>query len=84
MRFWCNMLCSPCVAAIGAIHREMGSGRWTLFALGYQTALAYVVTFILYQLGSLVFAGGGFGMGTVLALLFLAGALYLLLRKAPQ
>ena len=79
-----NMLCSPCVAAIGAIHREMGSGRWTLFALGYQTALAYVVTFILYQLGSLVFAGGGFGMGTVLALLFLAGALYLLLRKAPQ
>lgn len=78
-----NMLCSPCVAAIGAIHREMGSGRWTLFALGYQTALAYVVTFILYQLGSLVFAGGGFGMGTVLALLFLAGALYLLLRKAP-
>ncbi|MEE1013175.1 MAG: ferrous iron transport protein B [Clostridia bacterium] len=47
-----NMLCSPCVAAMGAIRREMGSLKWTLFALGYQTGLAYVVTLLFYQLGS--------------------------------
>lgn len=46
-----NMLCSPCVAAMGAIRREMGSLKWTLFALGYQTGLAYVVTLLFYQIG---------------------------------
>ena len=47
-----NMLCSPCVAAMGAIRREMGSLKWTLFALIYQTGLAYVVTLAFYQIGS--------------------------------
>ncbi|MBE5040839.1 ferrous iron transport protein B [Ructibacterium gallinarum] len=78
-----NMLCSPCVAAIGAIRREMGSLRWTLFALGYQTGLAYVVTFILYQTGIFI-QTGQFQITTAVAVLLAAGALYLIFRRAPQ
>ena len=78
-----NMLCSPCVAAIGAIRREMGSRRWTLFALGYQTALAYGVTLIIYQFGKLLLENSGFGIGTAAASVVLIYAGYLMLRKAP-
>ena len=46
-----NLLCAPCFAAIGAIRREMGSGKLTWFAIGYQTVLAYAVSFTVYRLG---------------------------------
>ena len=54
-----NLLCAPCFAAVGAIKREMNSGKWTLFALGYQTALAYAFSLVIYQIGMLFV--GGFG-----------------------
>jgi len=74
-----NLLCAPCFAAIGAIKREMNNAKWTFFAIGYQTIFAYVISLIVFQLGSL-FIGGGFGVGTVVALLLLAVLLYLLFR----
>ena len=52
-----NLLCAPCFAAIGAIKREMNSAKWTWFAIGYQCGFAYVIAFIINQIGSL-FAGG--------------------------
>ena len=48
-----NLLCAPCVAAIGAIKREMNNTRWTIFAIGYQCLFAYAVSFVIYQIGSL-------------------------------
>jgi ferrous iron transport protein B len=51
-----NLLCAPCFAAIGAIRREMNSTKWTFFALGYQTLLAYVVSMCIYQIGTAVTA----------------------------
>ena len=36
-----NLLCAPCFAAIGAIHREMNSRKWTLIAVGYQCGFAW-------------------------------------------
>lgn len=47
-----TLLAAPCVAAIAAIRREMGSLKWTLFALAYQTGLAYVMALVIYQVGS--------------------------------
>jgi ferrous iron transport protein B len=78
-----NLLCAPCFAAIGAIKREMASGKWTFFAIGYQTVFAYVIALMVYQLGS-VFNGGAFGIGTAAALAVLIVMLYLLFRPAPQ
>lgn len=48
-----NLLCAPCFAAMGAIRREMNSTKWTLAAIGYMTGFAYVVSFLVYQLGTL-------------------------------
>ena len=51
-----NLLCAPCFAAMGAIKREMNNAKWTAFAISYQCIYAYVVSFIVYQLGTFVYA----------------------------
>ncbi|MDR1698873.1 MAG: ferrous iron transport protein B [Prevotellaceae bacterium] len=43
----------PCVAVIAAIRKEAG-WRWAVFSMVYTTALAWVVAFLLYQVGSLL------------------------------
>lgn len=49
-----NLLCAPCFAAMAAIKREMNSGKWTAFALLYQTGFAYIAAFIVYQIGRFI------------------------------
>ena len=49
-----NLLCAPCFAAMGAIKREMNSRKWFWFAIGYQSVIAYIVSFIIYQIGTIV------------------------------
>lgn len=74
-----NLLCAPCFAAVGAIKREMGNGKWTLIAVGYQTGFAYVISLIVYQLGML-FTGNGFGIGAAIAFVLVALIMYMLFR----
>lgn len=76
-----NLICAPCFAAIGAIKREMGGWKWTLIAVGYQTLLAYALAFIINQLGSVIFLGESFGIGTALAVIVIAAIVWLLLRS---
>ena len=78
-----NLLCAPCFAAMGAIKREMNNARWTWFAIGYQTVLAYVVALCIYQFGSW-FTTGTFGIGTVVAIAAVAGFIYLLVRPYKE
>lgn len=78
-----NLLCAPCFAAIGAIGREMNSRKWTWAAIGYQCGLAYVVSFCVYQFGSL-FAGNGNIVGSIFAGLVLCCFLWLLFRKSAK
>lgn len=61
-----NLLCAPCIAAISAIKKEMNSSLWTVFALAYQTAFAYTVSFCIYNLGAF-FLWGNISLMTVLA-----------------
>ena len=77
-----NLLCAPCVAAMGAIRREMNSAKWTAFAISYQCILAYVVSLMIYQFG-LLFGGTGTFLGTFVALLCLGVLLFLLFRPHP-
>lgn len=74
-----NLLCAPCFAAMGAIKREMNNKKWFWFAVGYQTALAYVVSLCVYQIGTLI-TTGTFGIGTAVAFLLVIGFIYLLVR----
>lgn len=79
-----NLLCAPCFAAIGAIKREMGGWKWTLIAVGYQTALAYGMAFIIYQLGSVLFLGEAFGLGAAVAVVLALALIWLLVRSGSQ
>lgn len=78
-----NLLCAPCFAAMGAIKREMNNTKWFWFAIGYQCILAYIVAMCIYQIGS-VFTTGAFGIGTIIAILFVIGFLYLLFRPYKE
>lgn len=42
----------PCIAVIAAIRKEAGWG-WATFAMVYTTAMAWVLAFLVYQVGSL-------------------------------
>lgn len=44
----------PCIATIAAIARESGSWKYAWFSIIYNTALAYLLSLIVYQAGSLI------------------------------
>ena len=45
----------PCIATIAAIKSETGSWKWAMFAALYTTLLAWIVSAVFYQTGSLFF-----------------------------
>ncbi len=79
-----NLFNPPCFAAIGATSREMGTLKWTMIAFGYQTLLGYCVAFVANQLGSVLFFGGSFGVGAILAIILLAVVIFLLVRPSTN
>lgn len=44
----------PCIATIAAIKGETGSWKWAVFAAGYTTLLAWIVSACVYQTGMLI------------------------------
>ena len=44
----------PCAATIATIHKESKSWGWTAFTVFFQLIVAWVVTFVVYQVGSLI------------------------------
>ncbi len=77
-----NLLDSPCLAAIATMAKEMQSRKWFWFAILFQNIFAYVVCLIVYQIGTLV-TGGGFGVGSIVAIILLAAMLFMLFRPDP-
>ncbi|MCE4965109.1 ferrous iron transport protein B [Staphylococcus chromogenes] len=49
------LLYTPCLATVAAIRKETTSWKWTLLAVTYPVTIAYVLSFIVYQVGSLIF-----------------------------
>lgn len=48
-----NLLAVPCMAAVGAIRQEMNSTKWTFITIGIQIATAWIVSFLIYNIGSI-------------------------------
>ena len=46
----------PCIATIAAIKHESGSWRWAIFAACYTTLLAWVISAVVYQVGSIFYS----------------------------
>ena len=74
-----NLLCAPCVAAIGAIKREMNSPKWTLGAIGYQCLFAWCVACIINNMGALI-TSGTFTVWTALSFAIIALMIFMLVR----
>ncbi len=47
------LLYVPCVAAVSTIIKEMNSKKWTAFSIAWQVGCAYIVSLLVYQIGSL-------------------------------
>jgi ferrous iron transport protein B len=48
------LIATPCLATVAVTRRESGRWRWALLQLGGLTAVAYLVSLAVYQLGRLV------------------------------
>ena len=75
-----NLLCAPCFAAIGAIKREMNNPKWTWFAILYQCGFAYVIAFLVTQIGN-AFVGSVNILGIIISVAILACMIYMLFFK---
>ena len=49
------LLYVPCVAAVSTIYKEMNSLKWTMRSVLWQLGSAYLVSLLVYQIGSLIF-----------------------------
>lgn len=85
-----NLMCAPCFAAIGAMHRELGSWKDTGMAVCYQIIMAWCLGQMFYGFvswldGRNVIAGEDYGgsMWVILSVIILALWIYLLWAKDP-
>ena len=74
------MWSTPCVAALGAMKRQLGNGKWFIFAIVYLTLWAYCLALVIYQLGGLILGVVPFSVFTVVAFAVLVIFAYLLFR----
>ncbi len=78
-----NLYTPPCFAAIGAMNSEMTSMKWLFGGIGLQLSTAYVLTFFVYQIGSLVTTGSlgeGFLPGLIAVAVMIAVYVILILK----
>lgn len=48
------LLYTPCIAALSAIRKEMGSAKWTAVTIVYQIFVAWLASALVYQFGTLI------------------------------
>ncbi len=53
------LIAAPCVATVAITRREAGGWKWALFQFGGLTIMAYILTLLVYQIGSLLHIGVG-------------------------
>lgn len=82
-----NLFSTPCIAALGAMKRQLNNGRLFTFAVVYMLAFSYALAMIIYALGGFITGQVPFGATTVVAMVLLGIGIYLVFRperKAPS
>ncbi len=79
-----NLFDPPCLVAIATTFREMGNAKWGWIAVGFQFLMGYCMALVTFQLGKVLFYGQPFGFWTVIAILVVLAALYLVFRPMPK
>jgi ferrous iron transport protein B len=77
-----NLFDPPCLVAMATTYREMGSRKWGLFAICFQSVLGYSLAFVFYNLGSWFVGDVPFGTMQGIAVFLVAAALYFIFRPA--
>jgi len=75
-----NLFTPPCFAAIGAMNSEIKSKKWLFAGIGLQFATAYVLSFFVYQIGTLITKstlGTGFIYGLIAVIAIIAAVVVL-------
>lgn len=49
-----NLLSVPCIAAVSAARAELNSKKWTAFAILFWICTAWIVSFLIYNIGTLL------------------------------
>lgn len=49
-----TLLYTPCIAAVTTVRREMGTRKAAVFVVLFQTGVAWIVAFLIYQIGRLI------------------------------
>ncbi len=78
-----NLFTPPCFAAIGAMNAEMENKKWLFAGIGLQFSTAFVVAFLVYQVGTLITLGTlgtAFIPGLIVVAILLALLVYLVKR----
>ncbi len=78
-----NLLCAPCFAAMGAMHRELGTWKATGAAVAYQCIFAYAVASIVYVIAAACMNETTGVSSWIVALLAIAAIGALVLLKDP-
>ncbi len=76
-----NLFTPPCFAAIGAMNSEMEDKKWLFSGIAFQFSIGYVVSFITYQVGTLITTGAfgtGFMPGLIVVVAVISYVVYLM------
>ena len=81
-----NLFTPPCFAAIGSMNSEMESPKWLWGAIFFQLGMGYVLSFLVYQVGSVLTTGalGSGFLGGLIASALMAGYVVFLMRKGER
>ncbi len=78
-----NLFTPPCFAAIGAMNSEIKSKKWLFAGIGIQFATGYTVSFLIYQIGTLIKTGSvgtAFVLGLIAVLAIIAAVVFVVLN----
>lgn len=75
-----NLFSTPCIAALGAMRRQLNSSKLFLFSVAYLLSFAYLLALSIYQIGGLILGVVSFNIFTVVNIILLLGLFYLLVR----
>ena len=81
-----NLFSPPCFAAIGAMNAELKDKRWLFGGIALQLSVAYTISFLVYQVGTLLTTGSvgaGFTGGSI-AVLVIATILTILCMRRTK
>ena len=81
-----NLFTPPCFAAIGAMNSEINNRKWLWGGIGLQFATGFVVSFLVYQVGTLITTGalGSGFIGGLIATLSIIAIIVAMINKTNK